>query len=265
MGRMNGGSDKKPKITISGVTKSYGEKHVLKGIDLEVYPGETVVIIGPSACGKTVLLKCIIGLERPDSGKLLIDGEDTVGFSRGDRNRIMGRTGMLFQQSALFDSMMVWENIVFRLSQTRNINRDELRQVAIEKLRNVGLTADVADLYPNELSGGMKKRVGLARALADDPEILLLDEPTAGLDPIMTNNINQLIKRNAETIGATTISVTSDMDGAKAIADRIAMIYDGKIVWCGPVSEAENSGNEYFDQFIHQRGTGPIQMRLRRR
>lgn len=262
---MNDGSDSQPKIAISGVTKSYGTNHVLKGIDLEVYPGETMVIIGPSACGKTVLLKCIIGLEKPDSGKLLIDGEDTVGFSRGDRNRIMARTGMLFQQSALFDSMMVWENIVFRLSQTRNTNPDELRQIAIEKLQNVGLTADVADLYPDELSGGMKKRVGLARAIADEPEILLLDEPTAGLDPIMTNNINQLIKRNAETIGATTVSVTSDMDGARAIADRIAMIYDGKIIWCGPVSEAENSGNEYFDQFIHQRGTGPIQMRLRRR
>ncbi|NKB56716.1 MAG: ATP-binding cassette domain-containing protein [Alphaproteobacteria bacterium] len=262
---MNVGAGKEAKITISGVTKSYGDKHVLKGIDLEVYPGETMVIIGPSACGKTVLLKCVIGLERPDSGTLLIDGEDTVGFSRGQRDRIMANTGMLFQQSALFDSMTVWENITFRFSQNSDLQRKEVRRIAIEKLKNVGLTADVADLYPNELSGGMKKRVGLARAIADDPQILLLDEPTAGLDPIMTNNINQLIKRNAETIGATTVSVTSDMDGAKAIADRIAMIYDGKIIWCGPVSEVENSGNEYFDQFIHQRGTGPIQMRLRRR
>lgn len=262
---MNGETGREPKIKISGLTKSYGNNHVLKGIDLEVYPGETMVIIGPSACGKTVLLKCIIGLERPDSGTLLIDGEDTVGFSRGRRDSIMANTGMLFQQSALFDSMTVWENIVFRLSQSHNVEREKLRQIAIEKLRNVGLTADVADLFPDELSGGMKKRVGLARAIADDPKILLLDEPTAGLDPIMTNNINQLVKRNAETIGATTVAVTSNMDGAKAIADRIAMIYDGKIVWCGPVSEAENSGNEYFDQFIHQRGTGPIQMRLKRR
>ncbi len=262
---MNGGTGKEAKIAISGVTKSYGEKHVLTGIDLEVYPGETMVLIGPSACGKTVLLKCIIGLERPDSGRLLINGEDTVGFSRGERDAIMAKTGMLFQQSALFDSMPVWENICFRLSQTHDLGRQEIRAIAIEKLGNVGLGADVADLYPDELSGGMKKRVGLARAIADNPEILLLDEPTAGLDPIMTNSVNQLIRRNAEKIGATTVVVTSNMDGAKDVADRIAMIYDGKVIWCGPVSEIENTGNEYFDQFIHQRGTGPIQMRFGRR
>lgn len=246
---MNGKTGGEPKITISGLTKSYGDKHVLQGIDLEVYPGETLVIIGPSACGKTVLLKCIIGLERPDSGTLLIDGEDTADLTSRQRDSIM----------------TVWENICFRFRQSRDLDRKELRQFAIEKLGNVGLGADIADLSPDELSGGMKKRVGLARAIADSPEILLLDEPTAGLDPIMTNNINQLIMRNAKTIGATTIAVTSNMDGAKAIADRIAMIYDGKITWCGPVSEVENTGNEYFDQFIHQRGSGPIQMRLKRR
>lgn len=259
------GREKEPKIAISGVTKSYGNNHVLKGIDLEIYAGESVVIIGPSACGKTVLLKCIIGLVEPDRGTLLIDGEDTAGLSSRDRDRIRANIGMLFQQSALFDSMTVWENIGFRLSQTHDFKRNEVRRIAIEKLGHVGLAADVADLYPDELSGGMKKRVGLARAIADDPQILLLDEPTAGLDPIMTNVISQLITRNAETLGATTVSVTSDMDAAKAIADRIAMIYDGRVIWCGPVSEIEDSGNEYFDQFIHQRGTGPIQMRLKGR
>ncbi len=251
-----------PKIVLSGVAKSYGANHVLRGIDLAVKPGESLVVIGPSACGKTLLLKCIIGLVRPDRGSILIDGEETVGLSSGQRDRVMARTGMLFQRSALFDSMTIWENITFRLCQTHDIGRAEARQVAIEKLRNVGLTADVADLYPIELSGGMQKRVGLARAIADNPEILLLDEPTAGLDPIMTRVINQMIRRNAEKIGATTISVTSDMDGARAVADRIAMIYDGRIIWCGPVDEVDRSGNEYFDQFIHRRSTGPIRMRL---
>lgn len=262
---MNGGTGGEPKISIAGVTKRFGEKRVLTGIDLDVMPGETLVLIGPSACGKTVLLKCIIGLERPDSGTLLIDGEDTAALSGRERDRAMAKIGMLFQQSALFDSMTVWENIGFRLGQSREMSRSEVRRIAIEKLANVGLAAEVADNYPNELSGGMRKRVGLARAIADSPTLLLLDEPTAGLDPIMTNNVNRLIKSNAEKIGATTVAVTSNMDGARAIADRIAMIYDGKIVWCGPVSEADNSGNEYFDQFIHHRGEGPIQMRLRRR
>jgi phospholipid/cholesterol/gamma-HCH transport system ATP-binding protein len=251
-----------PKVALSGIAKSYGDNHVLRGIDLAVRPGESLVIIGPSACGKTLLLKCIVGLVRPDRGSIRIDGEETVGLSAGRRDRVMARTGMLFQRSALFDSMTIWENITFRLGQTHDIDRKEARRIAIEKLSHVGLTADVADLHPVELSGGMQKRVGLARAIADDPDILLLDEPTAGLDPIMTRIINQLIRRNARDLGATTISVTSDMDGARAVADRIAMIYDGRIVWCGPVDQVDNSGNEYFDQFIHRRGTGPIRMAL---
>jgi len=197
------------------------------------------VIIGPSACGKTVLLKCTIGLLISDSGTLRFYGEDTASFSNRDRELFKADAGMLFQQSALFDSMTVWKSIGFRLDQTQDMGRTEVRQIAVQKLSNVGLNSDVADLYPNELSGGVKKRVGLARVISDTPKILLLNDPTVGLDPIMTNNINQLIKRNAEIIGATTVSVTSDMDGAQNIADRIAMIFECKTGWCGPVEEAD--------------------------
>ena len=197
------------------------------------------MIIGPSACGKTVLLKCTIGLLISDSGTLRFYGEDTASLSNRDRELFKADAGMLFHQSALFDSMTVWKNIGFRLDQTQDMGRTEVRQIAVQKLSNVGLNSDVADLYPNELSGGVKKRVGLARVISDTPKILLIDEPTAGLGPIMTNNINQLIKRNAEIIGATTVSVTSDMDGAQNITDRIAMIFEGKTVWCGPVEEAD--------------------------
>ena len=197
------------------------------------------MIFGPSACGKTVLLKCTIGLLISDSGTLRFYGEDTASFSNRDREPFKADAGMLFHQSALFDSMTVWKNIGFRLVQTQDMGRTEVRQIAVQKLSNVGLNSDVADLYPNELSGGVKKRVGLARVISDTPKILLIDEPTAGLDHIMTNNINQRIKRNAEIIGATTVSVTSDMDGAQNITDRLAMIFEGKTVWCGPVEEAD--------------------------
>ena len=197
------------------------------------------MITGPSACGKTVLLKCTIGLLISDSGTLRFYGEDTASFSNRDRELFKADAGMLFQQSALFDSMTVWKSIGFRLDQTQDMGRTEVRQIAVQKLSNVGLNSDVADLYPNELSGGVKKRVGLARVISDTPKILLLNDPTVGLDPIMTNNINQLIKRNAEIIGATTVSVTSDMDGAQNIADRIAMIFECKTGWCGPVEEAD--------------------------
>ena len=197
------------------------------------------MIIGPSACGKKVLLKCTIGLLISDSGTLRFYGEDTASFSNRERELFKADAGMLFQQSALFDSMTVWKNIGFRLDQTQDMGRTEVRQIEVQKLSNVGLNSDVADLYPNELSGGVKKRVGLARVISDTPKILLLNEPTVGLDPIITNNINQLIKRNAEIIGATTVPVTSNMDGARNIADRIAMIFEGKTGWCGPVEEAD--------------------------
>ncbi len=259
---MNDTSSDQPKIALAGVTKSFDDNHVLRGMDLEVRAGESLVLIGPSGSGKTVALKCVIGLIDPDGGSFRIDGRETAGLSEGQRTDELARTGMLFQRSALFDSMTIWQNITFRLSQTRDISDHAAREFAIGKLIDVGLEPDVADLFPVELSGGMQKRVGIARAIADEPEMLLLDEPTAGLDPIMTRAINELILENAEKLGATILSITSDMDGARTIADRIAMIYEGRIVWCGPKDVADDSGNAYVDQFIHRRGEGPIEMML---
>jgi phospholipid/cholesterol/gamma-HCH transport system ATP-binding protein len=256
---MTAPSSDQSKIVLSGVTKSFEDNHVLKGIDLDVHAGESLVLIGPSGSGKTVALKCVIGLMNPDAGSIRIDGRETAGLSEGQRTDELARTGMLFQRSALFDSMTIWQNITFRLSQTRDISDQAAREFAVGKLIDVGLAPEVADLYPVELSGGMQKRVGIARAIADEPEMLLLDEPTAGLDPIMTRAINELILENAEKLGATILSITSDMDGARTIADRIAMIYEGRIIWCGPKDEADESGNPYLDQFIHRRSEGPIE------
>lgn len=256
-------ADSPAKISLSGVTKSFNDNHVLKGIDLEVGAGQSVVLIGPSGSGKTLILKCIAGIYRPDEGRITIDGDDTVGMTDGERARINDRIGMLFQHSALFDSMTVWRNITFRLLQERRLKPREARDYAVAKLEAVGLEAGTADLFPVELSGGMQKRVGIARAIAGEPEILLLDEPTAGLDPIMTNVISQLITDNARTLGATTLSITSDMDGARAIADRIAMLYEGCIIWDGSREDADHSGNPYMDQLIHRRAEGPIEMLLK--
>ena len=225
------------KISLRGVTKSFDDNDVLTGVDLDVRSGESVVLIGPSGSGKTVILKSIVGLYVPDSGSIRIDGRETIGLSEDDRTAENARIGMLFQRSALFDSMTVWRNITFRMVQERRIEIRQARAFAVEKLEAVGLDADVADLFPVELSGGMQKRVGVARAIAGDPEILLLDEPTAGLDPIMTNVINEEIIQNAKQLGATTLSITSDMDGARAVADRIALLYEGKIIWCGPADD----------------------------
>lgn len=246
------------KISLKGVTKSFEDDAVLLGVDLEVRRGESVVLIGPSGSGKTVILKCIVGLFQPDSGSIRIDGRETAGVGGEERDALNARIGMLFQRAALFDSMTVWRNITFRLAQTRNLDRRQARDFAVEQLAAVGLDPDVADLYPVELSGGMQKRVGIARAIAGNPEILLLDEPTAGLDPIMTNIINEEIIANAKRLGATMLSVTSDMDGARAVADRIALLYEGRILWCGRVEDVDHSDNPYVDQFIHHRAEGPI-------
>jgi phospholipid/cholesterol/gamma-HCH transport system ATP-binding protein len=236
---------------------------VLDGVDLEVADGESLVVIGGSGTGKSVLLKCILGILTPDSGSIEIDGVELTGLSRREREETMHKFGMLFQGSALFDSLPVWENVAFRLLQIERLARAEARAKAVETLGMVGLGESVADLSPAELSGGMQKRVGLARAIAAQPEILFFDEPTTGLDPIMADVINELIARLVRQLGATAISITHDLASARKIADRIAMIYKGKIIWQGPVDEIDASGNPYVDQFIHGRAEGPIELDIR--
>jgi phospholipid/cholesterol/gamma-HCH transport system ATP-binding protein len=220
-------------------------------------------VIGGSGTGKSVLLKCVLGILEPDRGSILIDGQEVVGAARGVREEVMQKFGMLFQGAALFDSLPVWENVAFGLLNVQRLGRGEARERAIETLGQVGLGADVADLWPAELSGGMQKRVGLARAVAAQPEILFFDEPTTGLDPIMADVINELIARSVRHLGATAISITHDMASARKIADRIAMLYQGRLIWQGPVAAIDQSGNPYVDQFIHGRGEGPIKLDIR--
>ncbi len=251
------------KISVRGLYKAFGPKRVLTGLDLDLYEGESLVVIGGSGTGKSVLIKCILGILTPDAGSIKIDGEETVGISRGARDEMIKKFGMLFQGSALFDSLSVWENVAFGLIQGRGLDRDEAKKIAIEKLAAVGLGREVWELWPAELSGGMQKRVALARAIAAQPQIIFFDEPTTGLDPIMADVINELILRCVKTLGATTLSITHDMASTRKIADRVAMIYDGKIIWDGPVWQIDKSGNAYVDQFIHGRAEGPIQMAVR--
>ena len=250
-------------IVLKDVHKAFGRKKVLQGIDLTIGKGESVVVIGGSGTGKSVLLKCILGLIQPDRGSILIDGEETVGLTGSERDRHMAKFGMLFQGAALFDSIPVWQNVAFGLIQGRGMKRVEAKRVAIETLAKVGLGPEVGDLNPAELSGGMQKRVGLARAIAAQPEILFFDEPTTGLDPIMGDVINDLIIDRVRDMGATALSITHDMASARKIADRIAMLHQGKIIWQGPVSAIDDSGNPYVDQFIHGRADGPIRMEVR--
>jgi phospholipid/cholesterol/gamma-HCH transport system ATP-binding protein len=252
-----------PKIAVGGLRKSFGRKRVLDGIDIACAAGESLVIIGGSGTGKSVLIKCILGLLAPDGGSVRIDGAETVGIGGAARAELLLKFGMLFQGSALFDSLSVWENVAFGLTQGRGMKRRQARDVALEKLAAVGLGADVAALSPAELSGGMQKRVALARAIAAEPEILFFDEPTTGLDPIMADVINELIIDCVRGLGATAVSITHDMTSARKIGDRIAMLYDGSIIWQGPAGEIDRSGNPYVDQFVHGRAEGPIRMQVR--
>ena len=244
-------------IELQGVTKSFGSNHVLRGVDLTIPRGESMVIIGGSGTGKSVLLKCILGLVRPDGGTITLDGQDVT---TGDRDAFLARFGMLFQGGALFDSLTVWQNVAFRLLRgALKRPKAEAREIAIEKLRRVGLGPQVADLYPAELSGGMQKRVSLARAIAAEPEIIFFDEPTTGLDPIMAGVINELIREIVTEMGATAMTITHDMTSVRAISDRVAMIHGGKVRWTGEIAEMDTTSDPYVQQFIHGRPDGPIE------
>lgn len=244
-------------IELHDVHKSFGPKQVLRGANLTIAKGSSMVIIGGSGTGKSVLLKSVLGLITPDSGQITLDGQD-VGV--GDRDAFLARFGMLFQGAALFDSLSVWQNVAFRLMRgSLKRPKTEAREIAIEKLRRVGLKPDVADLFPSELSGGMQKRVGLARAIAAEPEIIFFDEPTTGLDPIMSGVINDLIREIVVEMGATAMTITHDMTSVRAIADNVAMLHDGVIKWTGPVADMDTSGDPYLDQFINGRADGPIE------
>jgi len=252
-------TDAVPTLKLSGVKKAFGTKHVLNGLDLEINQGESVVVIGGSGSGKSVMLKCCLGIMGADLGSSIeIDGEQIVGITQKARDRINSKVGMLFQGAALFDSLPVWENVAFGLLAEKRMNREKAREVAVEKLAQVGMDAKVCDLMPAELSGGMQKRVGLARAIAIDPEIIFFDEPTTGLDPIMADVINNLIVKTTREVGVTALTITHDMVSARKIANRIAMLYQGKIMWVGPADQIDNSGNAYVDQFVNGRAEGPI-------
>lgn len=252
-----------PKIRLIGVKKSFDSKKVLDGVDLDIYPGESLVIIGGSGTGKSVTLKCILGLLSPDKGHVEIDGKHLDKLSKKEQDALRSQIGMLFQSGALFDSLNVWENVAFSLTQNKKISPAEAKKIAIEKLAQVGLNETVADVYPSDLSGGMKKRVGLARAIATNPAVIFFDEPTTGLDPIMSDVINDLIVSTVKKLGATALTITHDMSSARKIADRIAMLYEGKIIWIGTVKELDKTTNPYVRQFVAGSATGPINVEVK--
>jgi phospholipid/cholesterol/gamma-HCH transport system ATP-binding protein len=248
-----------PKLQLVGIKKKLRGRQVLDGVDVDVAKGRSLVIIGGSGQGKSVTLKCALGLMRPDEGKVLVDGADVTRMPPAIRQRVMRKFGMLFQGGALFDSLTVWENIAFRLINADNVARSEARERAIEAMRKVRLAPDYADVRPIELSGGMQKRAGLARAIIAKPDILFFDEPTTGLDPITADAINDLIVEMVKELGCAAVSITHDMASARKIADEIAMLQDGRIVWRGPARDIEASGNAMVDQFVAGRADGPIQ------
>ena len=248
-----------PKILLDDVSKEFGGNLVLDGVNLAVEPGESLAIIGQSGSGKSVTLKCILGLLQPDSGSIRVDGEEVVGLQGRALDAMRAKFGMLFQGSALFDSLPIWRNVTFGLTQGRRTDVTRMKAIALENLERVGLDKRVLNLRPSELSGGMQKRVALARAIAPRPEIIFFDEPTTGLDPIRADVINDLIVSLVDDLGVTALTITHDMASARKIAHRVAMLYQGKIVWIGPRDRLYDSGNPYVDQFVQGRAEGPIQ------
>ncbi len=240
-------------ISLTGVKKAFGTNIVLNGIDLDVAAGESLVVIGGSGTGKSVMLKCVLGLMGIDAGTISIDGVAMDSVNANERARLRSRIGMLFQGGALFDSLSVWRNITFALTQGRARNAKAMRTLALEMLEKVGLEAAVADLRPSELSGGMQKRVALARAIAARPEIIFFDEPTTGLDPIRADTINRLIRALVTDLGVTAVTITHDMASARHIADRVAMLNEGRIIWQGSVDSLDTSGDDYVDRFVRGR------------
>lgn len=247
-----------PKIELAGVTKSFDGKQVLRGVDISVDAEESLCIIGTSGCGKSVSLKCLLGLIVADGGSIKIDGQEILGANRKKLEAVRRRFGMTFQFGALFDSLPIWQNVTFRLVQSQKMSRDEARQIAKDTITQLGLAPDVIDQYPAELSGGMQKRVALARAIADKPEILLFDEPTSGLDPITGGVIDSLIIDAVKRLGATAITISHDMASVRRIADKVAMIHNGVIIWSGPVDKMDDSGVPEVHQFVHGLADGPL-------
>jgi len=253
-------SKETPMMELRNVHKAFGPKQVLAGVNLQIAKGESLVVIGGSGTGKSVTLKSLLGLVMLDEGQIFLSGDDVTHLPASRRGAYISRMGMLFQGAALFDSLPVWQNVAFGLIEGKGMKKSEARDIAIDKLARVGLPSDVAMLSPAELSGGMQKRVGLARAIATEPEIIFFDEPTTGLDPIMADVINDLIVECVRDLGATTLTITHDMASARKIGDRIAMLYEGKIIWDGPTTDIDDCNNAHVQQFIHGRKDGPIQM-----
>lgn len=250
-------------IEVKSLKKSFGDTTVLKDINFKMNEGTSLALVGPSAAGKTVLLKCMLGLQQADQGDVLIDGLNMREAKASERDKLISRIGVLFQQNALFDSQSIWENVSFRLMGELKMPRKKARDRAVELLEQVGLGADVAALYPADLSGGMQKRVGLARAIAAEPDILILDDPTAGLDPILAHTIDSLIDKIVQDRGVTAIAITGEMANIQKRYRNLALLHDGVIQWCGATSEIDEAHNDYLYQMVNGKSDGPIKMRLK--